>query len=95
MAVNRTYIPSILVALLSVCLLFTGSLMAQDVSLMNIDELKELLNDPNVVIIDVRTNSDWQESTYKIQGALREEKSIFDSWADKYPKDKTFVLYCA
>jgi len=95
MAVNRTYILSIPVALLSVCLLFTGSLMAQDVPLMNIDELKGLLDDPNVVILDVRTNSDWQESTYKIQGALREEKSNFDSWAEKHPKDKTLVLYCA
>ncbi len=58
--------------------------------------LKEMLGKPDVMIIDVRSNLDWQESDRKILGASREEPDkAVESWAEKYPKDKTIVLYCA
>jgi rhodanese-related sulfurtransferase len=47
------------------------------------------------VLIDVRAGKDWTESDTKIKGAVREDPKEFSSWADKYPKDKTLVLYCA
>ena len=50
---------------------------------------------PDVIIIDVRTNYDWDKSKVKIKGAAREEGMKFGSWMNKYPKDKTIVLYCA
>jgi len=61
---------------------------------MTKEELRPLMGDPNVVIIDVRLNDEWKNSESKIKGAAREdpEKTIRD-WADKYPKDKTFVFY--
>ena len=61
---------------------------------MTIEELRPLLGDPNVVIIDVRLGDEWKKSESKIKGAVREdpEKPIKD-WADKYPKDKTLVFY--
>jgi rhodanese-related sulfurtransferase len=61
---------------------------------MTKEELKPLMGDPNVVIIDVRLVDEWKNSESKIKGAVREdpEKTIRD-WADKYPKDKTFVFY--
>ncbi len=39
---------------------------------------------------------DWDNSKVKIQGAVREDpdKNV-KSWAEKYSKDKTIVLYCA
>ena len=68
---------------------------ADDVPRISINDLKALLGDPQVVIIDVRQARDWQSSEYKIQGAIRQEPSEFDTWADEYPKNKTLVLYCA
>jgi rhodanese-related sulfurtransferase len=47
-----------------------------------------------LVIIDVRLGKDWTDSDLKIKGAVREESEAFESWAKKYPKDKTLVFYC-
>jgi rhodanese-related sulfurtransferase len=60
------------------------------------EELRSLLGNPDVIILDVRIEEHWKESKSKIQGAVREdpEKDI-NTWADKYPKDKTLVFYCA
>jgi rhodanese-related sulfurtransferase len=62
---------------------------------MTKDELKAMLGSPDLVIIDVRYGKDWTESDVKIKGAVREDPEAFDSWAKKYPKDKTLVFYCA
>jgi predicted sulfurtransferase len=59
------------------------------------DKLKAMLNKPDLVIIDVRSASAWNRSDLKIKGAVREEYWNFDSWADKYSKGKTIVLYCS
>ena len=50
---------------------------------------------PDVIILDVRTGSDWKASEFKIKGADRASSDNVDSWAAKYAKDKTLVLYCA
>ena len=62
---------------------------------MTKDELKAMLGNPDLIIIDVRYGKDWTESDVKIKGAVREDPEAFDSWAKKYPKDKTLVFYCA
>jgi rhodanese-related sulfurtransferase len=58
------------------------------------EELKLMLDRPGVIIIDVRIEDEWKKSEWKIKGAVREdpEKDI-QSWAEKYPKDKTLVFY--
>ena len=63
---------------------------------MTKEEVKALLGNPDVVIIDVRSPDDWNRSKEKIAGAVREdpEKEI-KSWAMRYPKDKTLIFYCA
>jgi hypothetical protein len=60
------------------------------------EELKSSLGNSEVIIIDVRATGDWDKSKTKIQGAMREnpDKNA-KSWAEKYSKDKTIVLYCA
>ena len=68
---------------------------AKDVPRMTVDELKALLGNPDVVIIDVRIDGDWNGSTEKIMGAVREDPRDVKSWAKKYSKEKTLVLYCA
>jgi rhodanese-related sulfurtransferase len=62
---------------------------------MSQDDLKLKLDDPSVVIVDVRSHTDWILSREKIKGAERENYRDFERWATKYPKDKTIVLYCA
>ena len=62
---------------------------------MTKEELMAMLGNPDLVIIDVRYGKDWTESDVKIKGAVREDPEAFDSWAKKYPKDKTLVFYCA
>jgi rhodanese-related sulfurtransferase len=65
-----------------------------DVPRMTKDELKAMLGNPDLVIIDVRLERDWNKSDSKIKGAVREEPVHIESWANKYPKDKILVLYC-
>ena len=65
-----------------------------DVPRMTKEELKAKPGSPDLVIIDVRTSHDWQDSDAKIKGAVREELNRLGSWIDKYPKEKTIVLYC-
>ena len=62
---------------------------------MPTDELKAMLGSPDLVIVDVRYGKDWTDSDVKIKGAVREDPKVFESWTNKYPKDKTIVLYCA
>ena len=81
---------------LAMVLFFAISAMAAgDVPKMTKEELKEMLDKPDVVIIDARLGKDWKASEFKIKGAAREDGKAFNSWAEKYPKDKTLVIYCA
>jgi rhodanese-related sulfurtransferase len=66
-----------------------------DVPRITKDELKAMLGNPDLIIIDVRYGRDWTDSDLKIKGAVREDPEAFDSWANKYSKDKTIVFYCA
>jgi len=69
---------------------------AADIPRISKEELKSMLGHPEVIIIDVRTRGDWDKSKEKIRGAVREDPNKnAKSWADKYSKDKTIVLYCA
>lgn len=66
-----------------------------DAPRMTKEELKAKLGNPDLVIIDVRLGKDWTGSDLKIKGAVREDPTAVDSWANKYPKDKALVFYCA
>jgi hypothetical protein len=71
------------------------SAMSGDAPRMTKEELKALLGSPDLLILDVRLGSDWKESDFKIKGAVREDPNDIESWANKFSKDKTLVLYCA
>ncbi len=74
----------------------TGKNYTKDtVPRMSKEELKSRLGAPDLIVLDVRTETDWSESGQMIAGAIREDPGAFDRWAGKYPKDKTLVLYCA
>jgi len=65
------------------------------VTMISINELRNMLDNPNLTIIDVRFEKDWEKSNMKIKGAVREDYMRVETWADRYPKDKLIVLYCA
>jgi len=64
-----------------------------DVPRMSVAEVKQLLGNPDVVIIDVRTTKSWWSSTTKISGAVREDPSKVSEWLEKYSKTKTLIFY--
>ncbi len=59
------------------------------------DTLKSWLNNPEVMVIDVRAAKDWEESGFKILGSVRREKDQVQTWGPTLPRDKRLVLYCA
>ena len=68
---------------------------ATDVPIMTKEELKAQMDSSDVMILDVRKGKDWKSSEFKIKGASRADPKELDKWSETYPKDKTFVLYCA
>ena len=67
----------------------------QKIQKITTEELDLLLDNPNVNIIDVRMKWDWNKSEQKIKGAVREDPYEIETWAKKYPKDNTLVIYCS
>jgi hypothetical protein len=86
-------------AVIIACIVFfcivPPQLSADDAPRMDKDELKALLDNPDVVILDARTSSDWNKSESKIKGAHRLEQSNAESVETMYPKEKTIVVYCS
>ena len=61
---------------------------------MTKEELRSMLGNPDVVILDVRVSDEWNKSESKIKGAVREDPTIdVQTWANRYPKEKTLVFY--
>jgi rhodanese-related sulfurtransferase len=75
--------------------IFVSRILSADAPRITNDELKALLGKPDVILLDVRSGSDWKDSDLKIQGAIREEPKQIKSWSEKYSKEKIIVLYCA
>ena len=84
-----------LVMLLSLALAAPGvSWAGGKVPRVDKDTLKSWLLDSQVIILDVRIPSDWQESKDKIKGALRKVPGQVKIWGPSLPKDKKIVVYC-
>jgi rhodanese-related sulfurtransferase len=90
--VLRIFILGISVTVLS---MFAPLFSAEQAPRIPKEDLKAMLDDPNLVILDVRASNDWNRSGRKIEGAIREDPGAFESWAHNYSKDKTVVLYCS
>ncbi len=65
------------------------------VGLMTKEELKSMLDDPDLKVLDVRAGKDWKSSEFKIKGATHVESDAYGDWVGTYPKEKKYVLYCA
>ena len=86
-------IKSIVLSLALVGLTMISVFAAENVPRISKEILKELLGNPNVIILDVRNSENWQESEFKIKGAIRRRPIFFDAWANEFPPDKVFILY--
>ena len=86
-------IKSIMLSLVLVGLTMISVFAAENVPRISKEILKELLGNPNVIILDVRNSENWQESEFKIKGAIRRRPIFFDAWANEFPPDKVFILY--
>ena len=86
-----------------ISVLMTGTLLVPtaasaasiEVPRISIERTKQMLSNPDVVIVDVRTAKTWWRSTTKIKNAVREETGSLERWAEKYPKNKTLIFYCS
>lgn len=88
-----------LAGLVAICLgvvfMAAVSVGAAEAPRMSAEQLKSMIDDPNVIVIDVRQDSDLAESNAKIKGAVRENPAQPTAWMNKYPKEKTLVFYCS
>ena len=89
--------PVFYVMLISAVLLFATSsvVSATEVPRMSPDELKSRLGEAGLVVLDVRSGRDWNQSGQQIASSERVDPGGTSQWADHYPKDRTMVLYCA
>ena len=93
---NRMMAAALTGLALAVLLLLSGTDVSAQVEKMSKEELKAMLGKPELVLIDVRQAGDLAKSNLKIKGAVREDpKQDVKSWAAKYPRDNTIVLYWA
>ncbi len=58
---------------------------AQQAPRLDPETLKSWLSDPQVLILDVRQEKDWQSSDKKIAGAVREDPHAVKTWASSLP----------
>lgn len=89
---------TILLPILGVFFIFVGCTYIQSANAtprITKDELKTKLGSPDLVLLDVRSNNDWERSTEKIAGAVRMDPNTVETWAGTLPRDKKIVLYCA
>jgi rhodanese-related sulfurtransferase len=91
---KKKYLVGCLIVVLGMGI-FVSRILSADAPRMTKDELKALLLNSDVILLDVRSGSDWKDSDLKIQGAIREEPGQINSWSKKYSKEKIIVLYCA
>jgi rhodanese-related sulfurtransferase len=67
----------------------------EDAFRISTEQLKNIIDSPDLVLLDVRTGKDWKKSDRKIIGAVRVNPSDVSSWAGEYGKDNKIILYCA
>lgn len=84
------------VFLLAIALAFPASGAGEDDDVRRIskEDVRKLLGSPDVTIIDLRYEKNWEKSDRKVLGAVREDPNEISSWTKKYPKDRMLVLYC-
>ena len=96
MAITRMKTLIILSAFVVAVLITTNyAALANEIPRISKQEAREMLDDPEVVFMDVRSGSDWRASRVKISGAVYEDYRNVETWVQEYDPEKTYILYCA
>lgn len=69
--------------------------LAADFPRMSADELKAQLDSDDVLVVDVRSATDWKGSEFKIPGSIHGDPGNVDAWVGQLPEGKTLVTVCA
>ena len=85
---------TLLICLIPICCstFFSAQAFGQVIKI-TINQVLKSLDDPQLLLLDVRTSGSWQASDNKIKGAVRKNPATFDSWANDLPKNNYLVLY--
>jgi len=76
-----------------ILVIFTTTTIASEVTKISKEELKPILGNLDIIILDVDREGNWEDRNRKILGAVRENPKEIESWMTKYPKNKTLILY--
>ncbi len=57
-------------------------------------ELKPLLVQRNLMLLDVRRKADLNLATTQLPGALWKDPELIADWCGELPKDREVVIYC-
>ena len=93
---NSIAAAGLIIALMAGILFYRSAASADSIEVprISIERVRQMLADPDVVIIDVRTAKTWWRSPSKIENAVREDPGSLEHWAENYPKDKSLIFYC-
>jgi hypothetical protein len=69
--------------------------LSREVPRLNKEQVRDMLDDPQVHIIDVRLGPDWYGSDSKILGAVWQDPGKVNQWGPLLDRDVTYVIYCA
>jgi len=73
----------------------SSAVFGEKVPLITKEELKPIMGNADVAIIDVRKGRDWTSSEFKIKGAVYGDPKKITEWNKQFTKDTKLVLYCA
>lgn len=85
----------ILTAVGAVAVVAAMVLTMETVPQLSVAELRDMIQQGEAIILDVRTSRDWRASRVKIPGARWADPGAYRSWFGKLPRGKPLVLYCA
>ena len=91
--IRRGTVACIILLLIFSWTTFSAADNDKNVPTISVHQVKMLLNNSDVIIIDVRKYRNWWRSSKKILSAIREDPSKVHQWAQKYPKDKSLIFY--
>jgi len=94
---TTTYKKVICLAILTAFLILAPSstVFGEKIPLITKEELKPIMGNADVAIVDVRKGRDWTSSEFKIKGAVYGDPKKITEWSKQLSKDTKLVLYCA
>ncbi len=91
--ISKPIFRAVLVGIISLSMMIpVSTAWSQEVPRISKERVMEMMDQPGVVVIDVRTEGQWKTAEAKVKGADRQNPMDFA--ASRYPKNQTLVLYC-